>query len=48
MAERNYSRFNEFMCNIIKLFTHQETEEEIIKNNKKRRDKTDELRKKYG
>lgn len=48
LTERNYSRFNEFMCNIIKLFTHQETEEEIKKNNKKRRDKTDELRKKYG
>lgn len=48
LKERNYSKINEIMCNIIKLFTHQETEEEIKKNNKKCRDKTDELRRKYG
>ena len=48
LEERHYSRFNEFMCKIIKFFTHEDTEEEIKNKNKKRREKTDELRKKYG
>lgn len=47
LRERNYSKFNEFMCNIIRLFTHQETEKEIKNKNRKRRDRTNELRKKY-
>ena len=48
LKERKYNRFNEFMCKIIKFFTHEDTEEEIKNKNKKRREKTDELRKKYG
>ena len=36
------------MCKIIKFFTHEDTEEEIKNKNKKRREKIDELRKKYG
>lgn len=37
LEERNYSRFNEFMCKIIKFFTPTESEEEIKNKNRKRK-----------
>lgn len=48
LEERQYSICNELICRIIKFFTKEESEEDIKKKNKIRKDKTDELRRRYG
>jgi hypothetical protein len=48
LEERKYSIFNEIMCQIIKFFTKEETEEDIKKKNKIIKQKIDEVRRRYG